>query len=160
MLQRANLLDTLLMNFAVPMSETAAGLLKLNGMIRRDGTEDRSGLGRQSVYDKVSATMTVGTFTDAITFSESILETIGNNAEDRFINTKKRDGALLRDGTASRSNYIIDAFASRYTLTGFEDAASMAESFALGKRYHHFRDGQYARDGTILRNSMMLIPLE
>ena len=54
----------------------------------------------------------------------------------------------------------IFIFIARYTLTDFEDTVDIGEGFSAGMRYHHFRDGTYKRDRTILRNSMMLIPLE
>ena len=40
------------------------------------------------------------------------------------------------------------------------DSAALDDSISAGMRYHNFRDGRIRRDGSVRRNSMLLIPLE
>jgi hypothetical protein len=57
----------------------------------------------------------------------------------------RRDGMIQRDGAEGR------------TGLGKE---SMYEQFSVGMRKHRFRNGTYQRNGEILRDSMILIPLQ
>jgi hypothetical protein len=67
-----------------------------------------------------------------------------------FGNAASRENIPVADGF---SPLVFGSAASRENvITG--------EIFAAGTRNHHFYNGAYRRDGSITRNSMMLIPLE
>jgi hypothetical protein len=82
-----------------------------------------------------------------------------NNSGDLFRNTRKRDGVLPRDGVTRRSSCIIDVYGFKYTAAAFQEEAAIDEGFTAGIRKHHYRNGRYLRDGSIVRDSMMLLPL-
>jgi hypothetical protein len=81
--------------------------------------------------------------------SEQIIDLLSFHFEEEGISERaaaclKRDGVIRRDGVYARNGYAEE---------------SMLDFFAIGKRYHYFRDGAYARDGGIQRQGMVLIPL-
>jgi hypothetical protein len=160
-LQRANLLDTAGMNYKTSaVKEAARYRVFRNGMARRDGTNSRSGFGGSGIYEngiaavKLPVEKEIGEVRDAA-FQMAYKNTSG----DLFRNTRKRDGDLPRDGATRRSNYIIDVYAFKYAAAAFQEEASIDEGFIAGMRKHRYRDGGYVRDGSILRDSMMLLPL-
>jgi hypothetical protein len=53
---------------------------------------------------------------------------------------------------------ILDESAFKYT-TAFQEEEVVDERFTVGMRKHRYRDGTYLRDGSTLRDSMLLLPL-
>jgi hypothetical protein len=96
--------------------------------------------------------------TETLPSSDLCSAAVKKPMSDLFRNTRKRDGALPRDGATYRSNCIIDVYGFKCTAAFQEDVA-IDEAFTAGLRKHHYRDGRYLRDGSILRDSMMLLPL-
>jgi hypothetical protein len=138
LLQRANLLDTAGMNYKTSAAqETARYRLFRNGMARRDGTESRSGFGGSGIYENGVAAVMLP--------AEKEVEEV-------------RDAALQM---AYKNNFgdLIDAYIFKYAAAAFQEEVAMGEGFTAGMRKHHYRNGGYLRDGSILRDSMVLLPL-
>jgi hypothetical protein len=161
LLQRANLIDTAKMNYKTnAVIETAQYRVFRNGMAKRDGTDSRSGFGSFSVYENGVAAVMLPTEKEIEEVRDAAFQTAyKNNSGDLFRNTRKRDGALPRDGAVRRSNYIIDACVLKYAAAAFQEEAAMDEGFTAGMRKYRYRDGRRSRDGSTLRDSMMLLPL-
>jgi hypothetical protein len=161
LLQRTNLLDTAGMSYKTSaVKETAQYRVFRNGMAKRDGTDTRSGFGGSGIYENGVAAVKLPVEKEIEEVRDTAFQmAYKNNSGDLFRNTRKRDGALPRDGAARRSNYIIDVYGFKYTAAAFQEEAAMDEGFTAGMRKHHYRDGGYVRDGSILRDSMMLLPL-
>jgi hypothetical protein len=161
LLQRANLLDTAGMKYkTTAVKETAQYRVSRNGMVKRDGTESRSGFGGSGIYENGAAKVKLPVEKEIEEVRDAAFQTAyKNNSDDPFRNTRKRDGALPRDGAARRSNHIIDAYVLKYAAAAFQEEAEIDEGFTAGMRKHHYRNGEYLRDGSILRDSMMLLPL-
>ncbi|MDR2095052.1 MAG: hypothetical protein LBP76_05990 [Treponema sp.] len=160
-LQRANLLDTAGMNYkTAAVLEAAQYRVFRNGMAKRDGTDSRSGFGGSGMYEnsvaavKLPVEKEIGEILDA-----AFQAAYKNNSGDLFRNIRKRDGQLKRDGVTRRSNYIIDVYAFKYAAAAFREEAAIDEGFTVGMRKHRYRDGGHIRDGSTLRDSMMLLPL-
>jgi hypothetical protein len=162
LLQRANLLDTAGMKYkTTAVMETARYRVFRNGMAKRDGTDARSGFGSSGIYENGAAAVKLLIEKETEEARDAAFQmAYKNTSDDIFKNIKKRDGALLRNGATSRSNYIIDVYGFKYALAAFQEEAAIDEGFTAGLRKHHFRNGGYLRDGSILRDSMMLLPLE
>jgi hypothetical protein len=161
MLQRASLLDTAGMNYKTSaVKEAAQYRVFRNGMARRDGTDSRSGFGSSGIYENGVAAVKFPVKKEIEEAQDAAFQiAYKNNSDDLFRNTRKRDGALPRDGAARRSNYIIDVYIFKYAATAFREEAAMNEAFTAGMRKHYYRDGGSLRDGSMLRDSMMLLPL-
>jgi hypothetical protein len=161
LLQRANLLDTAGMNYKTSaVKETARYRVFRNGMAMRDGAESRSGFGGSGIYENGVAAVMLPVEKEIENVLDAAFQTAyKNNSGDVFKNTRKRDGALPRDGAVRRSNYIIDAYIFKYAAAAFQEEAAIDEGLTVGMRKHHYRDGKYIRDGSISRDSMMLLPL-
>jgi hypothetical protein len=161
LLQRANLLDTAGMNYkTTAVKEAARYRVFRNGMARRDGAESRSGFGSSGIYENGAAAVMLPTEKEIGEVLDAAFQAAyKNNSGDLFKNTRKRDGALPRDGMTRRSNHIIDAHIFKYAAAAFQEEAVMDEGFTAGMRKHRYRDGRYLRDGSTLRDSMMLLPL-
>jgi hypothetical protein len=161
MLQRASLLDTAGLNYkTTAVKEAAQYRVFRNGMARRDGAGSRSGFGSSGIYENGVAAVMLPVEKEIEEVRDAAFQTAyKNNSGDLFKNTRKRDGALPRDGAARRSNYIIDAYICKYAAAAFQEEAEMGEGLTVGMRKHHYRDGTHLRDGSMLRDSMMLLPL-
>jgi hypothetical protein len=160
-LQRANLLDTAGMKYkTTSVKETARYRVFRNGMAGRDGAGLRSGFGDSGIYENGVAAVKLPVEKEIEEVRDAALQTAcKNNSDDLFKNVKKRDGALPRNGATRRSNYIIDVCAFKYAAAAFQEDAAMDEKFTAGMRKHRYRNGEYLRDGSIRRDSMMLLPL-
>jgi hypothetical protein len=161
LLQRASLLDTAGMSYkTAAVKEVAQHRIFRNGMVRRDGTASRSGFGSSGMYENGVAAVKLPVNKEIEEAQDAAFQmAYKNNSDDLFRNTRKRDGALPRDGVARRSNYIIDVYIFKYAAAAFREEAAMSEAFTAGLRKHHYRDGGFLRDGSMLRDSMMLLPL-
>jgi hypothetical protein len=161
LLQRANLLDTAGMKYkTAAVKEISQYRVFRNGMAKRDGTDSRSGFGNCSMYENGVAAVKLPVTKEIVEAQDADFQmAYTNNSNDLFKNTRKRDGALPRDGATRRSNYIIDVYVFRYTAAAFQEEAAMDEGFTAGIRKHRSRNGEYVRDGSVLRDSMMLLPL-
>jgi hypothetical protein len=160
MLQRANILDESALSYTKHEADTARRRIWRDGALKRDGSEDRSGTGRESIYENGVAAVMLPFEKEIEEARDAAFQTAyKNNSGDFFRNTKKRDGALPRNGAAPRSNDIIDAYVFKHTASAFQEEAAMGEELTVGIRKHHYRDGTYLRDGSILHDSMMLLPL-
>jgi hypothetical protein len=161
LLQRANLPGTAGMNYkTIAVREAARYRVFRNGTAKRDGTGSRSGFGGSGIYENGIAAVMLPVEKETGEVRDTAFQmSCKNISGDLFRNTRKRDGALPRDGAARRSNDVIDAHTFKYGAAAFREEAVIGEAFTAGLRKHRYRDGGHLRDGTILRDSMMLIPL-
>jgi hypothetical protein len=161
MLQRANILDTAGMKYKkTTVKETAQYRVFRNGMAKRNGTESRSGFGSSGIYENGVAAVKLPVEQESEEVQDAACQmAYKNNSGDLFRNIRKRDGVLPRDGATRRSNDIIDVYIFKYALAAFQEDAAIDEEFTVGMRKHQYRDGRHLRDGSILRDSMILIPL-
>jgi hypothetical protein len=142
------------------VKEAARYRVARNGMARRDGADSRPGFGSSGIYENGVAAVKLPVEKEIEEVRDAAFQTACKNAsDDLFRNVRKRDGALPRDGATRRSNYIIDAYAFKCAAAAFEEDAAMDEGFTAGMRKRHYRNGSYLRDGSIVRDSMMLLPL-
>ncbi|MDR2193413.1 MAG: hypothetical protein LBP19_02965 [Treponema sp.] len=80
------------------------------------------------------------------------------NAGDLFKNTRQRDGALPRDGGTWRIPYSIEAYVIKYAVAAVYGGVSIGEGLTACMRKRLFRNGEYVRDGSILRDSILSLP--
>ncbi|MDR0909368.1 MAG: hypothetical protein LBM77_06330 [Spirochaetaceae bacterium] len=161
-LSRSNIHDTDAMRYkAAAMRETVQYKVWRDGrMVKRDGSGTRTGFGNAGIYEMDIANIKLPQESDLETvLDQAFNPMLTNYSSDLFQNTIMRDGSRLRDGKTYRSNFIADANYSQMTLAAMQEQASIDEEFNAGMRKHHFRNGEYLRDGSILRDSMMLLPL-
>ncbi|MDR0637589.1 MAG: hypothetical protein LBG27_01580 [Spirochaetaceae bacterium] len=161
LLQRASLLDTAGMNCkTTAVKEAAQYRMFRNGMAKRDGKDSRSGFGSSGIYENGVAAVKLPVEKEIEEVQDAAFQTAyKNNSDDLFKNVRKRDGALPRGGATRRSNYIIDVCIFKYATASFQEEAEIEDGFAAGMRKHRYRNGEFLRDGSILRDSMMLLPL-
>jgi hypothetical protein len=161
LLQRANLLDTAGMKYkTTAVKETAQYRVFRNGMARRDGADSMSGFGGSGIYENGTAAVKLPVEKEIGEIQDAAFQTAyKNNSDDLFRNTRKRDGVLPRNSATRRSNYIIDVYAFKYAAAAFQEEAAMDDEFTAGMRKHYYRNGGFLRDGSIPRDSTMLLPL-
>ena len=133
-----------------------------NGAVVRDGTvKRRDGKAPYSVNDSLNVLDQTFSLYDSQTVTE-VNEIISKTEVAETINRNlKRDGTIIRNGNYYRqSEGIIDPFLAQRNEEPEIDLMETIDSFAVGIRNHYFRNGGRIRDGTILRNGNILIPLE
>jgi hypothetical protein len=102
----------------------------------------------------------------------------GTTVLDTEIDYLYRNGAVYRDGSVCRDGYYrrpaighirtpiyrnsgaLDVLAMHVAESSVVDEMPIIDDLVSGKRNHYFRNGAYLRDGSIFRNSGILIPLE
>jgi phage tail P2-like protein len=128
--------------------------LQRDSGIVRDGLSDKSveemfnTLGFNMVMVEEMATVEQSNVAVGIGFSDTLPK--------RRNNTIRRDGNTYRGtngiGEVQRIDMVVDSFA---------DTVSTTETLRMWYKKHHFRDAGFTRDdGVLLRDSMVLIPLE
>jgi hypothetical protein len=80
------------------------------------------------------------------------------NGETETLPSSDRYPAVVKKPMSDTAD-ILDAYGFKYAAAAFREEAAMGEAFTAGMRKHHYRNGEYVRDGSILRDSMMLLPL-
>jgi hypothetical protein len=142
MLQRANLLDTAALSYKKHETDTARCRIWRDGQLKRDGSEDRSGMGRESIYEREESKYTVTPLSETITADESSHVLVANDSTEKYVNSITRDGSRLRDGMLQRAN-LLDTAALSYKKHEADTA-----------RCRIWRDGTLKRDGIEDRSGM------
>jgi hypothetical protein len=142
------------------LTDRQTAKLLQNNLIKRDGSSQRRGW-IETAFDAIPPLSLYLAETEGVELHDTYSTVVKKVMSDTHINSVKRDGTHPRDGMSQRASVLdIFIFIARYAPTDFEDTVDIGEGFSAGMRYHHFRNGIYKRDGTIPRNSMMLISLE
>jgi hypothetical protein len=136
-LQRANILDTAALSYTKHETDTARRRIWRDGSLKRDGSEDRSGTGRESVYERETTEYTLTPLAETVTTDDSSQYFIAGNSAEKHINSVKRDGTYKRDGLLQRAN-LPGTAGMNYKTIAVKEAA----------RYRVFRNGMAKRDGT------------
>jgi hypothetical protein len=122
MLQRANILDESALSYTKHEADTARRRIGRDGALKRDGSEDRSGMGGESIYERERSEYTLAALSDTVTAGESLQGLITNDFIEEYINSVKRDGAYKRDGLLQRTN-LLDTAGMNYKASAVKETA-------------------------------------
>jgi hypothetical protein len=113
MVQRANILDESALSYTKHEADTARRRIWRDGALKRDGSEDRSGTGRESIYEREISEYTLMPFAETITAGDSSQSLIKNDSTEEYISGVKRNGAYKRGGLLQRTN-LLDTVGMNY----------------------------------------------
>ena len=72
-----------------------------------------------------------------------------------------RNGRILRDGYTVRHQFgMCDITTMKSTISITDSIENVYEQFTVGIWKYHFHNGKYRRDELVMRDSMILVPLE
>jgi hypothetical protein len=143
MLQRADILDESGLTYKKYEADAARCRLWRDGVLKRDGREDRSGAGRESIYEREVAGYTLMSLVETITAGESAQALIISDFNEGYVNSVKRDGAYKREGLLQRAN-LLDTAGLKYKTGAVKEVA----------QYRVFRNGMVKRDGAGERSGL------
>jgi hypothetical protein len=165
------------------LKDTASGSIYHQGILRHDGNENHSGVGKIFAYEKQSINIGLQT-NESIPVSESLALSLENNTTEIVSKFYKHNNTHTHNGTILRTSLLGDKLAMRMELDPLADAAkgilrhncsithngaerhsfagtqSAYETLEIGFRYHRFHNGIYFRNNGIKHNVGVLIPLE
>jgi phage tail P2-like protein len=128
--------------------------LQRDSRIVRDGLSDKSA---EEMFNTLGFNMVIA---EKIMAAEQSDVAVGIDFSD--ILPKRRNNTICRDGNTYRStNGIGEVQRLDMVVNSFADRVSTTETLKIWCKKHHFRDAGFTRDdGVLLRDSMVLIPLE
>lgn len=131
-----------------------------NTSLQRDSGIVRNGLSDKSVDERFNTIGFNMVIAEEITTTEQSDIAVGIDFYDTL--PKKRNNTIRRDGNTYRgTNGIGEMQRLDLAVNSFTDTVSTTETMKIWYKKHHFRDAGFARDdGKLLRDSMVLIPLE
>jgi phage tail P2-like protein len=131
-----------------------------NTSLHRDSGIFRNGLSDKSVEERFNTIGLNMAITEEIETSEQNNVAIGIELSDDLI--KRRNNTIRRDENTYRgTNGIGEMQHLDIAMNKFADSVFTTETMKIWIKKHHFRDAGFTRDdGRLLRDSMVLIPLE
>jgi hypothetical protein len=159
MLQRADILDESALSYKRREADTARCRIWRDGKTKRDGSEDRSCMGGESMYEREGSEYTATPLAETIIVGERSQSLITSDSAEEYITGVTRNGAYKRDGLLQRANLLDTAGMNYKTAAAFQEEAAMDEGFTAGMRKHRCCSGGYLRDGSLSRDIMILLPL-
>jgi hypothetical protein len=142
-----------------------------DGSFKRNGRYGRSGsytfpetnimrlpLSRQSGYRDVF----IFTLNNSPVETQPIFETTPpfdlSNVETETLPSSDLCPVVVKKPMSDMAD-ILDTYVFKYSAASFREEAAIDEEFTVGRRKRRYRDGAYLRDGSTLRDSMVLLPL-
>jgi hypothetical protein len=131
-----------------------------NTSLQRDSGIVRDELSDKSVEEMFNPLGFDMVITEKMTTAEENNVAIGIDFSDTL--PKRRNNTIRRDGNTYRgANGIGEVQHLDMAVNSFTDTVSTTETLRMWYKKHHFRDAGFTRDdGVLLRDSMVLIPLE
>jgi len=133
-----------------------------NTSLLRDSGIVRDGLSDKTVEEFFNTVGLNNVVAEQIEAAEQCGESIGVETSDTL--QKLRNKTIRRDGNTFRGGAnggIAENKKIDLTVNSFTDTVSATETMKIWYMKHHFRDAGFTRDdGVLLRDSMILIPLE
>jgi phage tail P2-like protein len=131
-----------------------------NTSIHRDCGIVRNGASDKSVEEMFKPLGFNMVMTEKVETYERFDAAVGIDFSDTL--PRRRNKTIRRDGTTHRgTNGVGEVQRTELALNTFTDTVSASETFKIWYRKHHFRDAGFTRDdGKLLRDSMVLLPLE
>jgi hypothetical protein len=131
-----------------------------NTSLHRDSGIVRDGLSDKSVEEMLNTLDFNMVIAEEVTTAEQSNVAVGIDFSDTLL--KRRNNTIRRDGNTYRgTNGIGEVQRLDMAVNSFTDTVSTTETLKMWYKKHHFRDAGFTRDdGVLLRDSMVLIPLE